>query len=79
MHKIIFKAKRTHNGEWVEGFFVKRIDPLTLIPQCYILVQEEDTRSDMGEPTGHLNTELTWYEIIPETLELLFNEDYRKE
>lgn len=45
---IIFRGKRKDNGEWVEGFFVKRIEPLTLIPKCYILVQEEDTRGDTG-------------------------------
>lgn len=67
MRKIIFRAKRTYNGKWVEGFFVKRIEPLTLIPKCYILVQEEDTSGITGEPTGYLNTEFSWYEVIPET------------
>lgn len=67
MRKIIFRAKRTYNGKWVEGFFVKRIEPLTLIPKCYILVQEEDISGITGEPTGYLNTEFSWYEVIPET------------
>ena len=67
MREILFRGKRKDNGKWVEGFFVKRIEPLTLIPKCYILVQEEDTSGITGEPTGHLNTEFSWYEVIPET------------
>lgn len=68
MREILFRGKRLDNGKWVEGFFVKRIDRLTLIPKCYILVQEEDTSGITGEPTGYLNTEFSWYEVIPETV-----------
>lgn len=68
MREILFRGKRLDNGKWVEGFFVKRIDQLTLIPKCYILVQEEDTSGITGEPTGYLNTEFSWYEVIPETV-----------
>ena len=68
MRDVIFRGKRVDNGEWVEGFFVERIDRLALIPKCYILVQEEDTSGITGEPTGYLNTEFSWYEVIPETV-----------
>ncbi len=26
MREILFRAKRTDNGEWVEGFYVNRFD-----------------------------------------------------
>lgn len=68
MHEILFRGKRLDNGKWVKGFFVKRIDRLTLIPKCYILVQQEDTSGIAGEPTGYLNTDFSWYEVIPETV-----------
>lgn len=68
MRDTLFIAKRLDNGEWVEGYLVKWIDPLTLIPKFYILTQEEDISGTTGEPTGWLKAEMCKYEVDPSTI-----------
>lgn len=68
MRDTLFIAKQLDNGEWVEGYLVKWIDPLTLIPKFYILTQEEDISGTTGEPTGWLKAEMCKYEVEPSTI-----------
>ena len=63
----LYRGKRTDNGEWVEGFLVKKIDPLLGGEYCFILVQEYDTSCIDGQPT-HLKSLMTWYKVISETV-----------
>lgn len=65
MLDVLFKGKRKDNGEWIEGYLVKWINPLTLIPKFFILTQEEQKSGITGEPTGHLKTEMSRYEVDP--------------
>lgn len=67
MKEILFRGKRKYNGEWVYGYLVKKIDPLSLVVKYFILVQEYDTSCIDGKPTG-LESEMSWYEVIPETI-----------
>lgn len=67
MREILFRAKRLDNGEWVEGYFVKKIDPLFKTEICFILIQEYDKSCIDGTPTV-LKSEMTWYRVIPETV-----------
>ena len=36
MHEIIFRGKRTDNGEWVEGYYLHQRESLTDKNACYI-------------------------------------------
>ena len=69
MCEILFRGKRKDNREWVEGFLVKKIDPLLSIESWFILVQEYDTSCIDGKPTL-LESLMTWYEVIPETISI---------
>ena len=40
MRETLFRGKRIDNEAWVEGFLVKKIDPLFGIESWFILVQE---------------------------------------
>ena len=62
----LYRGKRIDNGEWVEGFLVKKIDPLLGSECCFILVQEYDTSCIDGQPT-HLRSLMTWYKVISKT------------
>lgn len=38
MREIIFRGKRLDNGEWVEGYFAKKVDPLLSgVTYCFII------------------------------------------
>lgn len=65
MRDVLFKGKRVDNGKWVEGYLVKWINPLTLIPKFLILTQEEQISGITGEPIGYLETEMSRYEVDP--------------
>ena len=67
MREILFKGKRIDNGEWVEGFLVKKIDPLLSVESWFILVQEYDTSCIDGKHTL-LESLMTWYKVSPETV-----------
>jgi uncharacterized phage protein (TIGR01671 family) len=59
MREILFRGKRIDNKEWVEGAFVKKIDPLTGIPSYFIVGQ--------GVTQGMLDPLCTWYIVDPAT------------
>ena len=67
MHEILFRGKRTDNGEWVEGYLIKWINPLTRMPKFFILTQEEIS-AITGEPTGYLKIEMSRHEVDPSTV-----------
>lgn len=67
MREILFRGKRKDNGEWVEGYLVKKADPLLGVWSCFILVQEFDTSCIDGRQTI-LKSEMTWYKVNPETV-----------
>lgn len=67
MREILFRGKRADNGEWVEGFLVKKIDPLFSVESWFILVQKYDTSCIDGKPTI-LESLMTWYKVSPETV-----------
>ncbi len=57
----MFRGKRLdNNGEWVYGFYVKKIDPLMGIERSFILVQETEH--------GIYNSLMSWYEVDPATV-----------
>ncbi len=59
--EILFRGKRLDNGEWVEGSYVEKIDPLTGTKMASILTQEEDQN-------GVLCSLYSWYPIDPATV-----------
>ena len=61
MREILFRGKRIDNGEWVEGFFVAKVDPLLGIMTSLILTQELDAN-------GILRSNMTWHKVDPETV-----------
>lgn len=67
MREILFRGKRVDNGEWVEGFLVKKIDPLLGVESWFILVQKYDRSCIDNKPTI-LESLMTWYKVIPETI-----------
>lgn len=56
MREILFRGKRKDNGEWVEGFFVVKVDPLLGTSRCFILTQ------------GYGESFVTWYMVDPATV-----------
>lgn len=67
MREILFRGEKESTGEWVEGFLVKKADPLLGVWSCFILVQEFDTSCIDGRRTI-LKSEMTWYKVDPETV-----------
>lgn len=67
MREILFRGKRIVNGEWVEGFLVKKADPLPGWTSSFILVQEFDRSCIDGRQTI-LKPEMSWYKVAPETV-----------
>lgn len=57
--RYLYRAKRTDNGEWVEGFY------LPIGERTYIICEAESDCTD-GENTDLYATE--WYEVVPETV-----------
>lgn len=54
--EILFKAKRTDNGEWAEGYYVEKVDPLLGTRKSFILNQVE------------LSSLCHWYRVDHETV-----------
>lgn len=61
MREIMFHGKRVNNGEWVEGYYVKKTDPLLGIEKHFIVKQEYGKYNI-------LESFEFWYEVIPETV-----------
>ena len=58
--KILFRAKRIDNGEWIEGYFGGKLNPETAEDEYYII-----------QPTYTQSTNLTYFidiKVIPETV-----------
>lgn len=56
MREILFKAKRKDNGEWVEGYYLNKIDPLLGVESSFILNQ------------GDMCSFFSWHEVDPYTV-----------
>ena len=56
MREIIFRGKRTDNGEWVEGWLVIKKDPILDVTYCFILAY------------GKGESYVTWYPVDPSTV-----------
>lgn len=56
MREILFKARRLDNGEWVEGYYVGKRDPLIDVEYAFILSQNK------GESFA------TWHKVDPATV-----------
>ena len=60
MREILFKAKRTENGEWAEGYYYE-----SKISGCYILMPKLNVRKKDGIIIGD---SFDVYEVDPETV-----------
>lgn len=56
MREILFKAKRLDNGEWIEGNYIGKHDPILDVEYSFIVAQAK------GESF------VTWYKVDPETV-----------
>jgi uncharacterized phage protein (TIGR01671 family) len=56
MREILFRGKRLDNGEWVEGFYVKRSDPLFGSVNYHSILCD-------GEGSFH-----DWFRVAPSTV-----------
>ena len=56
MREILFRGKRLDNGEWVEGAFVGKYDPLLCISYAFIIAQKPK------------DSFVTWYAVDPNTV-----------
>lgn len=56
MREILFRGKRQDNGEWVEGAFVGKYDPMLCISYAFIVAQKPK------------DSFVTWYAVDPNTV-----------
>ena len=56
MREILFRGKRLDNGEWVEGAFVGKYDPMLCISYAFIVAQKPK------------DSFVTWYAVDPDTV-----------
>ena len=61
MREILFRGKRKDNGEWVEGYFSKRISALTE----YTTIDRKEVKAVYNQGTEYMYTR---YSVIPETV-----------
>lgn len=56
MSKNLYKAKRVDDHEWVEGYYLKKIDPLLGVESSFILNQED------------MCSFFSWHKVDPSTV-----------
>lgn len=59
--RYLFKAKRTDNGEWVQGCYVKGLDVFTNCEEAHIIFEPNTMFYSSGETDG-------WYKVDPSTI-----------
>lgn len=59
--RYLFKAKRTDNGEWVQGYYVKGLDVFTNCEEAHIIFEPNTMFYSSGETDG-------WYKVDPSTI-----------
>ena len=63
MNNHICKAKSLGTGEWVQGYYVQKTDPLLGITYTYLVTQGHDEWTKT-----QLSSFVTWYQIDPDTV-----------
>lgn len=58
MREILFRGKRTDNGEWAEGYYVRITDGKVVVHRIYAGCAESDCGDFYPD----------WYEVVPETV-----------
>ena len=53
MREILFKAKRSDNGEWVEGYYSKSPDPMFAFLKDFIFAPYFDEETECGYDNGY--------------------------
>lgn len=59
--RYLFKAKRTDNGEWVQGYYVKGLGVFTNCEEAHIIFEPNTMFYSSGETDG-------WYKVDPSTI-----------
>lgn len=59
--RYLFKAKRTDNGEWVQGYYAKGLDVFTNCEEAHIIFEPNTMFYSSGETDG-------WYKVDPSTI-----------
>lgn len=54
--RYLFKAKRTDNGEWVQGYYAKGLDVFTNCEEAHIIFEPNTMFYSSGETDG-------WYKV----------------
>lgn len=63
--EILFRGKRTDNGEWVEGYFIKTKLGKDTSPSDVVFVPWKENRNEEKE---NRNEEWGWIKVDPDTL-----------
>lgn len=60
--EILFRGKRLDTGEWVEGYLVKKIDPIYNDIETYYILNQKRDKFGVLEPL------VTWTKVNAETI-----------
>ena len=63
MNNHICKAKSLGTGEWVQGYYVQKTDPILGIIYTYLVTQGHDEWTKT-----QLSSFVTWYQVDPDTV-----------